>query len=107
MGRGETSAEFEARFRSEHDPITGNWWAYFGGNPGDPGIVTEAAREIGDREGLDAEELDDEAESFGWEFHNPGWREAVEQAAVRLKGLRKHPPLGIVEASDTRPGAGG
>ena len=94
MSRGETSAEFEARFRAEHDPIVGNWWAYYGGNPGDPGIVTEAAREIGDRENLDAEELDAEAESFGWEFHDSGYRGAVEQAAVRLKALTLPPTPG-------------
>jgi len=85
MARGETTAEFEARFRREHDRAIGDLWPHYGGNQGDPGIVTDEAREIGDRDGLDAEALDDEAEAFGWEFHDPGYRGAVEEAAVRLK----------------------
>lgn len=81
MARGETTAEFKA----SHAHL-GDLWPYYGGNPGDPGWVSDEAREIGDREGLDAEALDDEAEEFGWEFHDPGYRNAIEleQAAARL-----------------------
>jgi hypothetical protein len=81
MGRGQTTEEFMAAHGRPD-------WYYYGGNPGDPGWVSYAAREIGDRNGLDAEELADEAEAFGWEFHDPGYRGAVEEAAVRLKGRR-------------------
>ncbi len=80
MARGETTTEFEARFRAEH-PTTGDYWAYHGGNPGDPGWVSYPAREVGDRTGLDAEALDNHAECLGWEFHNDGYARAIEQAA--------------------------
>ena len=85
MARGETTDEFADRWRREHNPVIHYQWPYYGGNPGDPGWVSDDAREIGDRDGLDAEALDSEAEAFGWEFHNEGWRRAIEQAAVRLK----------------------
>ena len=75
MGRGQTTGEFKA----SHG---GPYWVYDGGLPGDPGIVSEEAREIGDREGLDAEALDAGA---GWEWHDTGYRNAVEEAAARLK----------------------
>jgi hypothetical protein len=79
MGRGQTTAEFAEA--NSHN----RYWPYFGGLPGDPGIVSDEAREIGDRENLDAEALDDEAADYGWEWHNQGYRRAIEQAAIRLK----------------------
>lgn len=79
MGRGQTGGEF----RVSHG---GEYWMYDGGLPGDPGIVSDEAREVGDREGLDAEALDDAAADFGWEWHDTGYRRAIEQAALRLKG---------------------
>jgi hypothetical protein len=80
MSRGQTTAEFKASH-----PELGGLWPYYGGNPGDPGWVSDKAREVGDREGLDAEALDDEAAEFGWEFHDPGYGRAIEEAALRLK----------------------
>lgn len=85
MSRGETTAEFEA----SHAHL-GASWPYYGGLPGDPGWVSDEAREIGDRDGLDAEALDGEAASFGWEHHNAGYRRAIEEAALRLKGREPH-----------------
>lgn len=78
MGRGQTTDEYADAHPSPH-------WAHYGGLPGDPGWVSDEAREIGDRDGLDAEELDDEATGYGWEHHNAGYRQAVEEAAARLK----------------------
>lgn len=98
MGRGLTSDEFRIANGTPY-------WSYYGGSPGDPGIVTDEAREIGDREGLDAEKLDDEAAGLGWEFHDSGYREAIEQAALRLKAANVGPrtsgltpPLPVIES---------
>lgn len=73
MGRGQTSSEFAS--------ANGPYWYYAGGVPGDPGIVTDAARKFGDLYGLDAEWLDDEAANDGWEFHDSGYDEKIEQLA--------------------------
>lgn len=73
MGRGQTTEEFAA----ENGPN----WMYAGGVPGDPGIVTEAARKFGDEYGLDAQALDDTASAHGWEFHDQGYDGKIEQLA--------------------------
>lgn len=73
MGRGQTTDEFAA----EHGPL----WAYAGGIPGDPGIVSDAARRFGDLHGLDAEALDDMAAEHGWEFHDTGYDSKIQQLA--------------------------
>jgi len=80
VSRGQTTNEF----RDSHG---GPYWMYYGGLPGDPGWVSNEARAVGDREGLDAEALDDAAADYGWEHHDRGYREAIEQAAIRLKEL--------------------
>jgi len=79
MGRGQTSSEFAA----EHGP----GWAYLGGVPGDPDIVTDAARRYGDEYGLDAEALDDAASGHGWEWHNTGYDEKIKQLAKDAEEL--------------------
>lgn len=76
MARGETTGEYAER--------VGGQWAYFGGLPGDPGIVSDAARRWGDQYGLDAEQLDGLAESDGWEWHDPGYENKVKDVAERL-----------------------
>lgn len=81
MSRGQTTSEFRESWNGS------SYWFYHGGLPGDPGWVSDEAREIGDREGLDAEALDDAATDYGWEHHDHGYREAIEQAAARLKAL--------------------
>ena len=73
MGRGQTTDEFAA--------AQGPLWFYAGGIPGDPGIVTDAARAFGDEYGLDAEALDDMAAEHGWEFHDHGYEAKIEQLA--------------------------
>lgn len=73
MGRGQTMNEFAAA----HGP----GWEYHGGIPGDPGIVTDAARKFGDQYGLDAEALDDAATSHGWDHYDSGYDEKIEQLA--------------------------
>lgn len=84
MGRGKTTAEFA----KEHGPL----WMHYGGLPGDPGVVTEAARKYGDEYGLDPEALDDAASDHGWEFHDPGYDEKIKQLALDAE------ELGIPEA---------
>lgn len=76
MSRGQTTSEFAAE--------NGEYWAYKGGNPGDPGWVSDAARKFGDQYDLDAEELDSLAEDDGWEFHDTGYDDKVEQVAKKL-----------------------
>lgn len=77
MARGETTEEYADRVR-------GNW-VFFGGLPGDPGIVSDAARRWGDEYDLDAEQLDDLAAEDGWEWHDPGYENKVKDIAERLK----------------------
>jgi len=74
MGRGQTTDEFKT--------AQGPLWYYAGGLPGDPGIVTDAARRVGDMYDLDAEALDDMAGDHGWEFHDPGYDEKILDLAV-------------------------
>ncbi|HET6480106.1 MAG TPA: hypothetical protein VFG35_08730 [Actinoplanes sp.] len=83
MGRGQTTDEFRAEFRAQR-PETADFWPYFGGNPGDPGWVSDVARACGDEYGLDAEMLDDLAADEGWEFHNAGYDAKIEQVAKWL-----------------------
>jgi hypothetical protein len=78
MARGETTEEFAARVGGRH-------WSYLGGLPGDPGIVSDAARRWGDQYDLDAEELDNLAAKDGWEWHDPGYQNKVKDVAERLK----------------------
>jgi hypothetical protein len=82
MTRGETTEEFAARVGGRH-------WSYLGGLPGDPGIVSDAARRWGDQYGLDAEELDNLAAEDGWEWHDPGYENKVKDVAERLKNTRE------------------
>lgn len=83
MGRGQTTEEFAAA----HGP----GWAYHGGLPGDPGIVSDAARHFGDLYGLDAEALDDMAADHGWEFHDHGYAEKIAQLAQDAIAERSDP----------------
>jgi len=76
VGRGMTSAEFAA--------ASGPDWPRLGGVPGDPGIVSDAARVYADQFGLDAEQLDDIAADHGWEFHDPGYGDKIKDVAERL-----------------------
>lgn len=64
-------------FAAERGPL----WFHFGGLPGDPGIVTEAARHFGDLYDLDAEALDDMASDHGWEFHDTGYDDKIKKLA--------------------------
>jgi hypothetical protein len=68
----------------EFAAANGPLWAYLGGIPGDPGIVSDAARHYGDMYDLDAEELDEIASEHGWEFHDRGYGEKVRDIAERL-----------------------
>jgi hypothetical protein len=76
MARGETTEEYATR--------VGGHWAHFGGLPGDPGIVSDAARRWGDHYGLDAEQLDDMAANDGWEWHDRGYEEKIKGVAEKL-----------------------
>jgi hypothetical protein len=77
MARGETTEEYATR--------VGGHWSYFGGLPGDPGIVSDAARHWGDEYGLDAEELDNLAAKHGWEWHDLGYHDKIRDLAERMK----------------------
>lgn len=79
MARGETTEEFAAR--------RGANWAYFGGLPGDPGWVSDAARRYGDQFGLDAEALDELAVDDGWEHHDPGYDEKIRYIAEHWREI--------------------
>lgn len=81
MARGETTDEFAYRL--------GRNWVYFGGLPGDPGIVSDAARTYGDEFDLDAEALDDLAAEHGWEFHDPGYEEKIKDLAQRWEEIHR------------------
>lgn len=80
MGRGLTTDEFA----ESHGP----GWFYYGGLPGDPGHVSDAAREFGDLYGLDAEMLDDLAADDGWEHHDQGYHEKIRHIALSLQRRR-------------------
>lgn len=86
MARGQTTDEFADQFARDH-PALVKLWAYYGGNPGDPGWVSEAARKFGDEYGLDAEALDDMASGHGWEFHDTGYDGKIEQLAKDAEEL--------------------
>lgn len=81
MGRGETTDEFAAR--------KGKNWAYYGGLPGDPGWVSDAARLYGDMMGVDPEALDDLAADHGWEHHDRGYDEKIKDLARRWKEIHE------------------
>lgn len=82
MGRGKTMDEFAA----EHGPR----WFYYGGLPGDPGIVTDAARHYGDLYDLDAEELDNRASEYGWEHHNQGYDDKIRKLALVMRAAKRN-----------------
>lgn len=84
MARGQTTEEFRDQFIAEN-PNRAAMWVYFGGDPESPGWVSDEAREIGDRCGLDAEALDNAATDDGWEFHDHGYREKIEECARNAK----------------------
>lgn len=81
MGRGQTTDEFAA----ERGPL----WYMYGGLPGDPGWVSDPARQYGDLYGLDAEALDEQASKHGWEFHNKGYGAKIRKLAVLMQAAKR------------------
>jgi hypothetical protein len=76
--RWETTDEFADR--------VGTGWHYQGGLPGDPGWVSDAARQYGLEFGIEANLLDDAASADGWEHHDPGYALKIRQIAQDWKG---------------------
>lgn len=79
---GETTDEFAARM--------GPSWFHYGGLPGDPGWVSDAARMYGNEFGIDAQQLDDAAADDGWEHHDRGYDDKIKHLAQHWK--ERHDP---------------